>query len=125
MDTRFTLLDTGGLARPPLPVFFSLANGIVFVVDAADADSFCDARRMLWEVLEIEELKGVLVVILGNKIDHCNAVSLEEFLGLLGLGEDEAKLDSIRQERALEVVMGSVRLGCGTQGILNWLSRHV
>ncbi|OTB12404.1 hypothetical protein K445DRAFT_305284 [Daldinia sp. EC12] len=60
-------------------------DSIVFVVDAADPGRFNEARAELWALLTTEELAHVTFLVLGNKIDHPNAVSDVELCVRLGL----------------------------------------
>ncbi|KAL2862639.1 P-loop containing nucleoside triphosphate hydrolase protein [Aspergillus lucknowensis] len=122
--TRFQFIDTGGFAAPPLSWFFPQADGIVFLVDAAqEAQWYRETNGMLREVLGDKQLIGIPVVIIGNKIDHPNAVSTEELIQLMEL--DEGRLDVVRRERAIEVVMASVVLNQGLRVLLERLSQHV
>ncbi|KAL5340460.1 ADP-ribosylation factor family-domain-containing protein [Aspergillus crustosus] len=113
--TRFTILDTGGMAAPPLSNYLPLAGGIVFLVDAADPDRFPETKRMLDDLLVNEEVRGKPNIILGNKIDSPLAVGPDEFfraLGLDGRGGGWGGQESYEQ-RAFKVVLGSVVLGQG------------
>jgi hypothetical protein len=86
------------------------------MMDATDYDLFPEARRMLDDLLKSEEVAGLPVVIFVNKIDHYGAVGPEDFLTLMRLDmnrkeDGTAGLETLRRERAIEVVFGSVVLG--------------
>jgi hypothetical protein len=128
---RLTFIETSGFAAPPLASFLPGTAGIIFMIDAKDYDLFPEARRILDDLLKSEEVAGVPVVIFVNKIDHYGAVGPEEFLMIMGLdknregdgnGNGNAGLDTLRKERAIEVVFGSVVLG---QGMLSPILHYV
>ncbi|KAK2787283.1 U3 small nucleolar RNA-associated protein [Emmonsiellopsis sp. PD_33] len=78
-NTRYTLVDTGGMARRPLKAYLPGTAGIVFMVDASDPDRFQAAKELLHTLVQMEEVgKKTPFLILGNNIDHPSAVSEEE-----------------------------------------------
>ncbi|KAL4881683.1 ADP-ribosylation factor family-domain-containing protein [Aspergillus karnatakaensis] len=122
---RYTIIDTGGMAAPPLSSYLPYADGIVFMVDMADYERLAEAARMLDSLLGNETVEGVPIIVLGNKIDKPGAVGPEEFRALLGLGWDQTAVGRIRRGRAFEVLLGSVALGYGCREVLDWLACHV
>jgi hypothetical protein len=66
--------------------YYADVGGIVFVVDTADRERFAECRTELDGVLGADELRGVPVLVLGNKSDAAGAVGEEGLRGVLGLG---------------------------------------
>ncbi|KAK2811584.1 hypothetical protein FQN50_001926 [Emmonsiellopsis sp. PD_5] len=129
-NTRYTLVDTGGMARRPLKNYLPGIDGVIFLVDASDYDRFREAKELLHSLLQMEEVgKKTPFLILGNKIDHASAVSEEELRDALGISlSDTGNEMAIRptgkgqmalgdETRPLELFMCSVVM---RQGLPVW-----
>lgn len=60
-------------------------NAIVFVVDAADKEAIPVAKEELHALLEKDTLEGIPLLILGNKSDLANKLTVDELIDQLDL----------------------------------------
>jgi len=83
----FTVWDVGGQdkIRPLWRHYFQGTQGLIFVVDSNDRERASEAAEELGKMLREEELKDVILLVLANKQDLPNAMSVAEITDKLGL----------------------------------------
>ena len=79
--------DVGGQnkIRPLWRHYFQNTQGIIFVVDSNDRDRIAEARKELMDMLNEDELRDALLLVLANKQDLPNAMKTAEMTDKLGL----------------------------------------
>ena len=98
-------------------------KAVVFMVNAADKASFPLAKERLHDLLQDGALQSVSFLILGNKIDHSDAVSQDTLcrsLGLTGSPDDHVVLAG---QRTVGIYMCSVKAKEGYIEGLRWLKK--
>mmetsp|Transcript_11518 Transcript_11518/g.26330 ORF Transcript_11518/g.26330 Transcript_11518/m.26330 type:complete len:204 (-) Transcript_11518:379-990(-) len=120
-DVTFEFFDIGGetKSRPIIQhvVSRNLSNykkrGIVFVIDSCDREWVGDTRKLLRELLESDVARGVPLLVLANKQDRSDAMSVEEITEVFELESIEGRPMLIKGCCALT--------GKGIEGVLPWL----
>eukprot|EP01022_Parablepharisma_sp_SALTPOND_P026737 TRINITY_DN64744_c0_g1_i1.p2 TRINITY_DN64744_c0_g1~~TRINITY_DN64744_c0_g1_i1.p2 ORF type:complete len:253 (+),score=9.09 TRINITY_DN64744_c0_g1_i1:49-759(+) len=126
---RFQTFDLGGheIARKLWRDYCTVANAVIFLVDAAAKGRFADAKKELDSVMSLPELEKVPIAVLGNKIDKKGAVSEEELRSILGLPfknawERDKRRKFEESERPVEVFMCSIAQRMGYVEAFQWIS---
>lgn len=86
-NISFTVWDIGGQdkIRPLWRHYFYNVQGIIFVIDSNDKERIEEAREELYSLLDEEELKNCILLILANKQDLPNAMRAEEIKSKLNI----------------------------------------
>lgn len=85
----FHFWDVGGQEklRPLWKSYTRCTDGIVFVVDSVDVERMDEAKTELHKLAHLSESHGVPMLIIANKQDLRNSMTLPEIEKLLALGE--------------------------------------
>lgn len=88
-DYTLNIWDVGGqqTIRAYWRNYFEQTDGIIWVVDSADAGRLAVCRAELEKLLQEERLAGASLLIFANKQDLPDALSLEKIADALGLYE--------------------------------------
>jgi len=127
----FTTVDLGGhhQARRVWKDYFAEVDAIVFIVDSGDNLRFGECKGELNSLLEDDQLVGVPILILGNKIDRPGAVGedgLRQMFGLAGQTTGKGQIARHKlQRRPLELFMCSVLNKTGYAEGFRWLAQYI
>eukprot|EP01059_Diplonema_ambulator_P016505 TRINITY_DN2809_c0_g1_i1.p1 TRINITY_DN2809_c0_g1~~TRINITY_DN2809_c0_g1_i1.p1 ORF type:complete len:214 (+),score=44.30 TRINITY_DN2809_c0_g1_i1:49-642(+) len=124
---RINAYDLGGHDNGRLlwESYFTKADGIMFLVDAADYTRLDLVKTELDKILMDPSLSKTPLCIIGNKIDITTALSqqqLEAVLGLDGLLTGKNPEKTPPMTRPVEVFMASVTRGFGYGEAIKWLA---
>jgi small GTP-binding protein len=86
-NIHFTVWDVGGQdkIRPLWRHYYQNTHGVIFVVDSNDRERISEASEELQKMLREDELREAAVLVLANKQDLPNAMSVAEVTDKLGL----------------------------------------
>lgn len=86
-NVSFTVWDVGGQdkIRPLWRHYYQGTQGLIFVVDSNDKDRIGEAHDELHRMLSEQDLRDAVVLILANKQDLPNAMSVAEVTDKLGM----------------------------------------
>src|SRR3989338_470794 len=128
---KFECYDLGGHkeAREIWSDYYVDASAIIYMVDSTDRKRFAESKQELDSLLTSNELKGVPIVVLGNKVDIQTAASEAELRGALGLAHTTGKSTKPGQlgstMRPIEVFMSSVVNRFGYADGIKWLAQYI
>ncbi|XP_047087168.1 ADP-ribosylation factor-like [Lolium rigidum] len=86
-NMSLTMWDVSGHAkvRPLWTHYYGNTQGIIFVVDSSNRDRVADARYELHRMLNEDQLRDVVLLVLANKKDLPNAMDAADITDKLGL----------------------------------------
>lgn len=115
----FTVWDIGGQdkIRRLWRYYFQNTQGLVFVIDSHDRDRIIESGKELQNLLQEDVLRNAVLLVLANKQDLPNPMSVTELT-------DKLQLNQIRNRR------WHVQATCAIQGYglyegLDWLSHEL
>lgn len=132
-NTSFTIWDVGGCdkIRPLWRHYYQNTQAVIFCVDSNDRErmnsreghdpqrDFDSARGLLRMTLDEDELKDAVVLVLANKQDLPNAMSVEEVAAAMNVGDYKARGRTIH-------VLGTCGItGDGCYEGLDWLTSAI
>jgi len=91
-------------------------QAIVFVVDSADLDNMEAAKKELQDLLSRPPLAGIPLLVLGNKSDLAEALTVGEVTDRLGLKD--------LRDREVCVYSISCKRQSNIDKVLDWLTKH-
>merc|ERR1712050_739182 len=118
-NLKFQVWDLGGQTsiRPYWRCYYSNTDAVIYVVDSADRDRIGISKQELVSMLEEEELKNAILVVLANKQDMDQAMSVTEVHQALGL--------EALKSRTFQIFKASAIKGEGLDESMEWLSNAV
>eukprot|EP00455_Lapot_gusevi_P044471 TRINITY_DN5559_c0_g1_i2.p1 TRINITY_DN5559_c0_g1~~TRINITY_DN5559_c0_g1_i2.p1 ORF type:complete len:183 (+),score=28.17 TRINITY_DN5559_c0_g1_i2:49-597(+) len=116
-NIKFQMWDLGGQSniRPYWRCYYAGTNCVIFVVDSADHERLAIARKELVQMLEEEELREAIFLVMANKQDMANALTAAEISDALGL--------PAIKERRWQICKTVATTGEGLQEGLDWLAQ--
>ncbi|KAH9611208.1 hypothetical protein KSS87_007558, partial [Heliosperma pusillum] len=93
-NVNFTVWDVGGqdAIRRLWRHYFQNTQGLIFVVDSNDRERVAEAKDELYKMLNEDELRDAVLLVLANKQDLPNVMTVSEIA-------DKLSLQSLRQRR--------------------------
>ena len=115
-NLKFQVWDLGGQTsiRPYWRCYYSSTDAIIYVVDSSDKDRIGISKQELVSMLEEEELKKAVLVVLANKQDLETAMSVTDVYQALGL--------DLLKNRTFQIFKTSAVKGEGLEEAMEWLS---
>lgn len=113
---KYTFRELGGAMGPIWNNYFKEATSLVYVIDIANQTQVASACIQLLEVLSSKQTQDMPVLLIFNKIDSQDCMSMSEISAIIRLREVQA---NARQD--ITVLECSFREGTGLDLILKWL----
>merc|ERR1712078_877325 len=116
-NISFNVWDIGGQdkIRKLWRYYYTNTQGLIFVVDSNDRDRIEDAREELSQMLQEDEMRDAVLLVLANKQDLPNAMTWAEVTEKLGLHNHRSRQWFIQSSCATS--------GDGLYEGLDWMSR--
>ena len=103
--------------RPYWRCYYANTNAIIYVVDSADRERIGISKNELLSMLEEEELKETILLVLANKQDQKGAMTEAEVSEALGLHAIKDRQWAIYKTVATK--------GVGLEESMEWLSNAI
>ena len=118
-NLTFECWDIGGQTslRPTWAHYASHTSALILVVDSTDRARMPLAREELWRLLDGEELAGTALLVLANKQDLRDAMSVAELSEALGLSRITRNPWHVQAACAVS--------GAGLEEGLQWISQRL
>ncbi|XP_022083725.1 ADP-ribosylation factor-like protein 1 [Acanthaster planci] len=114
-NLKFQVWDLGGQTsiRPYWRCYYSNTDAIIYVVDSSDKDRMGISKSELVAMLEEEELKNALLLVMANKQDIEGALTDTQVASELGL--------AALRNRKYQIFKTSALKGDGLEEAMQWL----
>jgi len=118
-NISFTVWDIGGQdkIRALWRYYYQNTQGLIFVVDSNDRDRTEDAREELTKILDDDEMRDAVLLVVANKQDLPNAMTAAEITEKLGLHN--------LRHRQWFIQSACATTGDGLYEGLDWMSRTI
>ena len=119
-NVKFTVWDVGGQPklRPLWKHYYLNTQAVVFVIDSSNQERLDEAQNELVKLIAEKELKDAFILILLNKQDLDNCITIEEIT-------DKFSLYKLCCGRSWHIQACDAREGTGLTNGLDWLSRQL
>lgn len=114
-NLKFQVWDLGGQTsiRPYWRCYYANTDAVIYVIDSQDRERIGISKQELISMLEEEELRKAILVVLANKQDMDGAMSATEVSNALGL--------SALKSRSWSIFKTSATKGEGLDEAMDWL----